>query len=137
VLQNSGTESWTDEAGCEALVVKTGFASLEALFHTSDVRRVLEVLRARNLVNRGRHDCGVDSSQLCLMKMVPKSLVGRNPLPGCGCGRRFLVPLVGKSGGQWHQCKETREIAANPASEELPAGPDEHHRRNPAPSYRD
>jgi hypothetical protein len=30
---------------------------------------------------------------------------------------------------QWHQCKhckETREIAGNPASEDLPGGPDEH-----------
>jgi hypothetical protein len=33
-MQNLGTEYWTDEAGCEELEVKMGFASLEASFHT-------------------------------------------------------------------------------------------------------
>ena len=88
-MQNLGAEYWTDEAGCKELEVKMGFASLEAPFHTVP-RMSVESLKScdsasENFVNRGRHDVGVDSSRLCLMRIVPKSLVGQNPRPGCGC----------------------------------------------------
>ena len=124
-MQNSGTEYWTDEAGCGGLEVKTGLASLEARFQALDIRRVLEVLPAsENIVNRGtvlycRHHCGVDSSRLCLclMRIVPKSLVGQNAESRTRLRMRQAF-LGGKLRSDC-QCNERREIAGNPASEDV------------------